>query len=647
METPINDTRLRKYACLIIGLVVFLYCVLRAYLVPITHDEAYTYLNYVHDTLWDTLAYNHSPEPNNHSFNSAVAMFFNFVFGGSPFALRLFSLIACLVFLYYTYKLVNIILNTLVAISSYILLLSNPYMLDYFSLCRGYAPGLACMMASLYYLYQHFNSPGISARQQFKAMLPAGLMPCFHLSFLNYFLPFCAVVLFLNTYKVLSAKGVRRNIFWGIFKTVISSYPLLIIAILTLSYTLPVVFFFKGQNQFDFAGAHGFWYDTVGILFSRTLYYYDMAPNIILYLSIIKVVVVIIFTIACFYWVYRKSIDFRFWVFLLLIVCSLSSFLQFHLLGINYPIDRTALFFGLLLFLCFVYAFDYASRVRKIFIAPFLLTVVFFCGVTVKAGNFSYALNWWFDAGNHLMLKDLENLNKANYSKSKPLKLGIDWLFEPAINYYRIYDKMDWLGNVTRKGLDASQDYYFVFIKDYKIDSAKVKIVKIYPDSIALIQNLHPFIGDTIAYENQDFETAGSPGLRIKGNAHSGQYSEMIGENETTDRLKLNYPVLADNDSLMVYVSAWIKSGKFYNKGAIILAVNENWYSERTGNDIIETNDWERISFETGIPANKVQGKKIEIWVNNYGRGSFYVDDIEVLITKIPKNGNIMALHKK
>ena len=522
-------------------------------------------------------------------------------------------------------------------------------MLDFFSLCRGYAAGLACMVASLYFLYKYYNHTGISIRLQFKLMLVAGLMPCFHLSFLNYFLPFCLVVSGITFYKVFSETVGETN-FRKCIKSIKGLYPAIIIIVLTLSYTIPVVLLFRKQNQFEFAGARGFLYNTAGSLLSHT-FYTVLLPDIWLWLYLTMALVFIVFLIAFFYWRANKKTDFQFWVFLLLLITFFSSWLQFHLLGINYPIDRTAFFFEVLFYLCFIFAFDYASRFGKIFIGPFLIIIVLIAGVTLYSCNFSYALNWQFDADTHIMLKDLEKLEKNNYSRSKPLKLGIVWLFEPAINYYRIHDSLYWLANVTRKGIDPAQDYYFIFgnegpDNEYNIDTSKAKIIKKYDNNTVLIRNLHPYTGDTVEYISLDFETSGKPLLKVKGSAHSGQYCEKIAENENSDTLVTDYPVAGQNDTLMVYVDAWIKYEHDYNKGTIILAAGD-WFQERISNAMIKTNDWERISFETGVQPNTDSHQKIKIWLNNTGHGSFYVDDIQVLITKSGKSKKNGALYKK
>ena len=65
---------------------------------------------------------------------------------------------------------------------------------------------------------------------------------------------------------------------------------------------------------------------------------------------------------------------------------------------------------------------------------------------------------------------------KAEPQKNN-IKLGISWLFEPTINFYRKTWHLDWLLPVDRNGPELSDDYYYVFQADtdkIKLNSAKI-----------------------------------------------------------------------------------------------------------------------------------------------------------------------------
>ena len=74
------------------------------------------------------------------------------VFGDSPFALRLPNILAHGLYLFFTAKIVLLHKrNALINLSLFILLNAHPYLLDFFSLARGYGLAIASMTAGLFY----------------------------------------------------------------------------------------------------------------------------------------------------------------------------------------------------------------------------------------------------------------------------------------------------------------------------------------------------------------------------------------------------------------------------------------------------------------------------------------------------------------
>jgi hypothetical protein len=123
------------------ALVLFLwiYIIWRAYTVPITHDEAYSFLmvktNYINAMVGTA---------NNHWLNS-LGMKIGSLFSDHPFALRLFSMIAWLLYGYSAIGISDRINNKIAGFTLLAALTLNPFLLDFFSLARGY--GLACAFA--------------------------------------------------------------------------------------------------------------------------------------------------------------------------------------------------------------------------------------------------------------------------------------------------------------------------------------------------------------------------------------------------------------------------------------------------------------------------------------------------------------------
>ena len=68
------------------------------------------------------------------------------------------------------------------------------------------------------------------------------------------------------------------------------------------------------------------------------------------------------------------------------------------------------------------------------------------------------------------MITDLERayITDAIRDRNTPpqIKLGINWLFEPTVNFYRTTKSLKWLKEVNRDGFKGDYDYYYIFIPD-------------------------------------------------------------------------------------------------------------------------------------------------------------------------------------
>ena len=61
------------------------------------------------------------------------------------------------------------------------------------------------------------------------------------------------------------------------------------------------------------------------------------------------------------------------------------------------------------------------------------------------------------------MIQKLVTSRGINDSDSGKIKLGVNWLFEPTVNFYRQTMGIDWLLPVDRSGIKKNDDYYYIF----------------------------------------------------------------------------------------------------------------------------------------------------------------------------------------
>ena len=124
------------------------YEILRAVQVDITYDEATTYLNYL---TGDPLYVLNFVSTNNHFLNTLLARIFCFFGGNAEWVLRLPSLLGYVLYLVFSFLIVNKLSNKIIAAAGFLLLNFNPYVMDFFGLCRGYGLSLGLLMAAFFF----------------------------------------------------------------------------------------------------------------------------------------------------------------------------------------------------------------------------------------------------------------------------------------------------------------------------------------------------------------------------------------------------------------------------------------------------------------------------------------------------------------
>jgi len=142
-----------SFHLLILGFSFFfiIYEVLRAVRVPFTPDEAGTFRKFVSTNILAVFSF---ASANNHFLNTLLTKFFYALFGPSELALRLPNLLAYLVYLVFAFLLLQRFAKTrILVVCGFLLLNLNPYVLDFFSLSRGYGLSLGFLMAGLYFFF--------------------------------------------------------------------------------------------------------------------------------------------------------------------------------------------------------------------------------------------------------------------------------------------------------------------------------------------------------------------------------------------------------------------------------------------------------------------------------------------------------------
>ena len=143
-------TRLERIAFIALSAVVFIYVLVRAALIPLVHDEVTSFLAYAQTgrflpfaSMWDA---------NNHYLNSLLGWVGYKVFGLHLLALRWASVLSFIPYAWAAAKLGEGLRSRTVRWCLWSALLMCPFLLDFFSLFRGYGPAMSCLLWALYQL---------------------------------------------------------------------------------------------------------------------------------------------------------------------------------------------------------------------------------------------------------------------------------------------------------------------------------------------------------------------------------------------------------------------------------------------------------------------------------------------------------------
>jgi hypothetical protein len=170
----------------LIAAAMLAYAGLRAVRLSFTFDEAATYISYLSASLLSAFDFT---DANNHVLYTLFAKLTSAFGGSSEFVLRLPSLSGFVLYLVFSWAILKRFFGRVFALAGFLLLNLNPYVLDFFSLGRGYGLALGFEMAALYFFLAFLDSTrgerGENERVLEAALLTAWAAALANISFLN------------------------------------------------------------------------------------------------------------------------------------------------------------------------------------------------------------------------------------------------------------------------------------------------------------------------------------------------------------------------------------------------------------------------------------------------------------------------------
>jgi hypothetical protein len=169
---------------LLAGIGLLASSIYRAATGPFTIDESLSFAIFSWDPSWGAKA-------NNHLLNTWLMQWCSRLFGNSELALRLPNVLAHGVYLGCALALVRRVRSAGLQIVGFVLLNLNLFLLDFFSLARGYGLALAFELLSLYWVVRGFTEePRWNlGKYPYLSISAASLAVLANFSFLDYYLP--------------------------------------------------------------------------------------------------------------------------------------------------------------------------------------------------------------------------------------------------------------------------------------------------------------------------------------------------------------------------------------------------------------------------------------------------------------------------
>jgi hypothetical protein len=305
--------------------IVFVIVVLRCIYVPFSHDEVATFNFYIQPGKF--LPFLSHPDANGHFLMSATSWVCFKLVGSSPLALRLPCIAGFMVLCFGVFKMNKLFsgLFTKIIFSSVFILSFN--FIGFYSLCRGYGLSMAFLVLALYYFFVYMRYAAFSHYLKFILFSQLALSANLTLVF----------VLVITSALVTAAQLKNKSFF------LLKNLPAFVMHVALILFWIKYAFYLKENGALYYGSGDSYWKTTFETLI-ETIFFKNTLVNIF---------IIVLFLVMLFNWltrIYKEGIHFlvhNSFSIAFFTLCSLILvfYLLKKLLGINYPEDRTGLFF--------------------------------------------------------------------------------------------------------------------------------------------------------------------------------------------------------------------------------------------------------------------------------------------------------------
>lgn len=477
---PVNKSKEIQFIYFTIGLFLFAYVLIRAYAVGITYDEAWTITTFVPQTVINIINYTPA-DANNHIINTLLVKLFFLSGNSSLFVTRLPNILTFILYMVFSFRITYKYLPGYTGVFCFLLLLMNPFVLDFFSLARGYGLSLGFLVASIYYFFlftEKRNAASSSRTLGFGALSVLSNFPV-----LNYWL---AILIIILLQYLFTANGSTKK--RGLLQ-------LFLITFFLGAVLYEPVRKLSTNGGLYYGGNTDFYSDTLVSLTKYTLY--SPVENSMAH-PVLNVFITLLLVSVCISFASNRSLmSVKSVLLCTTILCIVSVIAQHILLGTLYLVDRTALFFYPLMILCLFFSLNDFSE--KWYSKAITLTVTgaFIVNFTTHANVYKTA-TWYFDAHT---LSILDELNEVGKKENRKIKMDFSWPFQSAVGYYTQHARFPYMEVVKqendREALNPEAEYYIYLARSLErvgYDAADQKILSLSRDTLNYYESEHVFV---------------------------------------------------------------------------------------------------------------------------------------------------------
>ncbi len=451
----------------LLGLALWIYAAMRAWMLPITHDEASTMLNHVPRQVIDMIFYIKDSTPNNHVLNTLLIKTITGILGTDHFTARIPALLGGAAYLWASVGISQrISVAAPVRWFTFVILTCNPYLLEFFGLARGYALSVGLMLFAIERAMHYFDTKNRNALVWTAVLALLSVEANFTL--FNVYVP-----LFLLISTVIFMEQSTWTARWQTIK------PLVVGAVVLAVLSYKPMTSMAGDGQLVFWGQGGFFEASiVDLMRCSTDNYPILGENTktkFAYLALL-------FTLACWWMLftrYRGRIrtfykDPTVFFSLLFIGTVMVNFALFFLFKVPFVNGRTALFFLALFALQMASAGAWLwETYGKAASAYLVILALLALSNLIRLASLSKNIEWWFDIHTFKVVEYLKALQQKEGRKepytldASPVLLN-SFLFHTEVNWQGMNNAVKFTTWHPRRLPSNESEFFFCMEADEK-----------------------------------------------------------------------------------------------------------------------------------------------------------------------------------